>query len=463
MGSPPVRSKYANVKSRIDQSDPNPAHQLKHSVKDLTIDSEQGRRINPRFTQPSPSYLIQRRRRSDINDNFPLTTCHRRSPLTLSEQRVQRSQSLDLGISRSPHPRHHQRSPRVDCVFPVSAAAASPKIPGRVSSMDEQKRFPHQSVAHGSTFETIEEDEGAVGGAVALTASPAESTTTTTTTTTTTPAATRLEAYTGRLLPRLSEEESEESDDDDDDNDNDDEDYDGDIDDSDDLRISGMEITSSDSETTVYLQHVLQGRRARGNDLSSSSSSTSTASTTSSSEPGSGGAATAVASGKSSVSAKLSGSPRHHQQQPDMAVIEEDEEESYYESPDAPQQAVAAAAAAAAAPVAAANPPGHFYTLPHPIPRLIVTNEKGEIVETIVQNATIFTGVLMPGDAIILPPSSVPAGPPPHPVAAATPPPSVAAATPPPPPPPPVAVAQPLNPTIEEEEELEACNLSTRL
>ena len=54
------------VKSRIDQSDPNPAHQLRHSLEELTI--PEGQKLNPRFVKqrlPSLSPSLQKSRTFD--------------------------------------------------------------------------------------------------------------------------------------------------------------------------------------------------------------------------------------------------------------------------------------------------------------------------------------------------------------------------------------------------------------
>ena len=46
------RNRYANVKSKVDTSDPNPAHKLSRTISDLTI--KEGRQINPRFANVRP-------------------------------------------------------------------------------------------------------------------------------------------------------------------------------------------------------------------------------------------------------------------------------------------------------------------------------------------------------------------------------------------------------------------------
>lgn len=54
------------VKSRIDQSDPNPAHKLRHSLEELTI--PEGEKLNPRFLKerlPSKSPHLQKSRTFD--------------------------------------------------------------------------------------------------------------------------------------------------------------------------------------------------------------------------------------------------------------------------------------------------------------------------------------------------------------------------------------------------------------
>lgn len=101
-----------------------------------------------------------------------------------------------------------------------------------------------------------------------------------------------------------------------------------------DVGVSGMEISNSSTETTVVLKHLL------------------------------------ALSGKNS--------PSHNH---DMAIIEEDEleedEESYYESQDTPLSSDSGA-------------PKSF-TLPHPIPKLFITDESGALVETVVDTAKEYT------------------------------------------------------------------------
>ena len=93
--------------------------------------------------------------------------------------------------------------------------------------------------------------------------------------------------------------------------------------------ISGMEVSNSNTETTVVLQHLL------------------------------------AMSGRSSASSAASSHSSN------MAIIEEgEEEEEFYESKDAP--------------LSAKSPTDTFF-LPHPIPRLIITDEDQRLVETVVQ------------------------------------------------------------------------------
>ncbi len=346
-----MRNKYANIKSRVDQSDPNPAHKLQNSVKDLTVDSEEGRQINPRFSSqsfaPSPSSLIQRRKTTDFNDRFPLSTCHKKSPL--AGYRLQKSWSVDSHFSR--------RQPRsLDCTYPLGRKQKLSKM-----SSFEERQTP-QSSHHSSTFETIEEDE--IG--VAATADSTELA----------KRITEPEAFSaGSSVEDPTELTKTGSSGDDDDS-------------ADGVGVCGMEITNDGSETTVVLQHILALSASRG---SSSSSSTDSKKRTS-----------------------PLGSPHH---QSSMAIIEEDEveeEEDYFESPDTPQTPMTPMTPATA----------KIYTLAHPIPRLVVTEEGGDLVETVVENSTVFTGSILPLISISLPST---------------------------------------NPTIEEEEELESIHLSTRL
>lgn len=88
--------KYAHVKSRIDQSDPNPAHKLQRSLAELTSDSKKGREINPRFantrsTSTRPNFY--RRKTVDFNDRYPQTPTQKKNPL--AEYRLLKSASLD--------------------------------------------------------------------------------------------------------------------------------------------------------------------------------------------------------------------------------------------------------------------------------------------------------------------------------------------------------------------------------
>lgn len=106
-----------------------------------------------------------------------------------------------------------------------------------------------------------------------------------------------------------------------------------------DVGVSGMEISNSSTETTVVLKHLL------------------------------------ALSGKNSHS-----SPSHNHNH-DMAIIEEDEleedEESYYESQDTP--------------LSSDSGTPKSFTLPHPIPKLFITDESGALVETVVDTAKEYT------------------------------------------------------------------------
>ena len=97
-------------------------------------------------------------------------------------------------------------------------------------------------------------------------------------------------------------------------------------------RICGMEVVNNDTETTVVLQHLLA----------------------------------------------LSGKNSSHTRNSNMAIIEEDEvEEDYYESEDTP---------------ASVKSP-HLFSLPHPIPQLVITDENGQLVETVVQNSREYSDI----------------------------------------------------------------------
>lgn len=140
------------MKSKIDQSDPNPAHLLKSSIADLTKDSKQGREINPRFSSPrsSPRPVFQRRSTIDYNaDRFPRSSGLKRSPL--AEYRYQRSGSLDSPLEVKPKQRGLETSPQ-----PWKERASS-KIPFKMSRV--VKRANPLLASQGIAEEAEEEEE----------------------------------------------------------------------------------------------------------------------------------------------------------------------------------------------------------------------------------------------------------------------------------------------------------------
>lgn len=267
--------RYANVRSKIDQSDPNPAHKLQHSVADLTIDSKQGREINPRFSNlkfASQRSGFRRGRTVDFNnDQFPRSS-------SLADCRFQRASSLDspLGPVRS----------TVASTFPLRKERVS-----RLTKMSRvMEKEPEEPVPQ-DILEEAEEDQLLSGASVSSELDQGDSESTITVST-------------------ITFDESGFTD----------EDSDTTLSSS---GICGMEVTASTSETTVVLKHILPLAEESSNKAG-------------------------------------------------MTVIEEDEmegEEEYYESQDTP--------------ISASSTESTF-SLPNPIPRLIVTNELGGLVETVV-------------------------------------------------------------------------------
>lgn len=266
--------RYANVRSKINQSDPNPAHKLQHSIEDLTIDSKQGREINPRFSSSrfagqKPGF--HRGKTIDLHDRFPRNS--------------------------SPVDYHYKRSASVDSPLgPIQSRPAStfPLRKERASKLTKMSRVM-QEAKPASIFEEAEEDELTAGAKVSSELDQGERNST---------------AFTA-----LAEEEEEE------------EEEVPPVTTSD-SRIYGMEVTSNSTETTVVLQHILALARKQSTDSNT-----------------------------------------------EMTIIEEDEleeEQQYYESQDSPLSPAST---------------GSSFQLPHPIPRLIVTSEEGELVETVVEKA----------------------------------------------------------------------------
>lgn len=258
------------MRSKIDQTDPNPAHKLQHSVEDLTIDSKQGRKINPRFsgsrfTSQRPAF--NKGKTVDFSDRFP----HHSS---LVDYRYKRSASVDtpLGPIQS----------RPVSTFPVRKE----RVP-KLAHMSRLAEEPRQT----DSFEEAE-DEVLSGAKVSSELDQRRET--------------------SAAFAPLAEEEEQES-----------------VPGAESSDIYGMEVTSSSTETTVVLKHLLALTRKR------------------SSETNSG-----------------------------MTIIEEDEmaeeEEEFFESQDS---------------VISPASTGSTFRLAHPIPRLVVTSEEGELVETVVEKA----------------------------------------------------------------------------
>ena len=207
--------RYANVKSKIDNSDPNPAHKLKHRVEELTdlsIDSKKGREINPRFSRQkfaNTRPTFGRRGTIDYNDQFPHTSVNR-SRSHSAEYRMQRSASVDTPFVAQPRL-------KLASTFPLRRELAS-----KMSTVVEIEREPLPMMFGVDSID--EEDETEVGGAhVASELSHTRN-------------LTHSEAFM---------EDEEECDDDDDD------------DSTTKVGIYDMEVTSNETETTVVLKHLL--------------------------------------------------------------------------------------------------------------------------------------------------------------------------------------------------------------
>lgn len=270
--------RYANVRSKIDQSDPNPAHKLQHSVEDLTIDSKQGREINPRF---SSSRFASRR------PGF-----HRGKTIDFSDRFPRNSSPVDY---------HYKRAASVDSPLgPIQSRPAStfPLRKERASKLTRMSRVLQEAKSSDS-FEEAEEDELLSGARVGSELDQGERNST---------------AFTAlieeeEVAPMTTSGPGGNW-------------------------ISGMEVTSNGSETTVVLKHILALSRKQSTDSNT-----------------------------------------------DMTIIEEDEleeEKQYYESQDSPLSPAST---------------GSSFQLPHPIPRLIVTTEEGELVETVVEKVRSYLSV----------------------------------------------------------------------
>lgn len=328
--------RYANVKSKVDQSDPNPAHKLKRTLSDLTSDEEQGQKINPRFSTTTTATKfagsrvgpdLQRRSTVDYNsDRFPQSFGAQRARVSPSTAGVRssaavlrKSGSLDSPLRQSGGRVAAASSSKFSAV-PSSLSRASAAMTTKSTKMSELTEEEEEEVVEKQksggdngrvSFEEAEEDEFLNGASVegselgrrvinpiAFAFVEEES-----------DAPSRLEDDETAVPQFLGEG--------------------GDAGDDNDLGICGVEVTNSSTETTVVLKHLLAlSNKNRGSSASAS----------------------------------------------DMAIIEEDEleeEEEYYESKDTPLSASSV----------------RSFTLPHPIPRLIVTCEGEGLVETVVDVA----------------------------------------------------------------------------
>lgn len=217
--------RYANVKSKIDQSDPNPAHKLQHRVEDLTdltLDSKQGWEINPRFSRQKfantrPSF--GRRGTIDYNDQFPHNSVNRSRAHSVEYNRMQKSASIDTPFVALPRL-------KLASTFPLRRELAS-----KMSTVVEIEREPVPLMFGVDSID--EEDETEVGTHVSSELSHAHN-------------LTKSEAFM---------EDEEECDDDSTSN----------------TGIYDMEVTSNETETTVVLKHLLALAEKRNSANSSNS------------------------------------------------------------------------------------------------------------------------------------------------------------------------------------------------
>lgn len=233
----------------------------------------------------SKPHLQKQATLGSYTDHYPSSISQRRSPLA----ECQRSSSLDSPFARP------FRTAKLSSSFPGAVTARRRDKFSKMSALSENRASP---LAGQRVFEEIREDEEEeeVGMAVGDVSER-----------------TNAKAFT---IEEVQEEEEGEE-----------------VSGSNSVGVSGMEVSNTNTETTVVLQHLLA-------------------------MSGRGSAASAASSHNS------------------MAIIEEDEEEEeekeeqFYESQDAP--------------LSASSPTSTFF-LPHPIPRLIITDENQRLVETVVQ------------------------------------------------------------------------------
>ena len=258
------------MKSKIDQSDPNPAHKLRNKVEDLII--EEGKEINPRFSNRRNFY---KRSDTDSWDHFPKSSDRREK--YLAKYRQQRASSLDSFQPRS----------EFSSALPFKRDTRS----GRMTTFAQNRLPMKTSPLQNDIFEEIEEES--VSNSIPV----------------------NTELSTGPICSKAFMENSCVTD--------------GESKSTDSANIYDIEVTNSPSETTVVLKHLLALSGKRKSSLPSQSNAS-------------------------------------------MTIIEEDEEdeEEYYESEDT---------------VPSVTP--IIYRLPHPIPRLIITDEIDGLVETVIEKA----------------------------------------------------------------------------
>ncbi len=192
------------MKSKIDRSDPNPAHKLQREVKDLII--EEGREINPRFAKTRPRY----HRKDTVGgalEGFPHSSNHRQNPLT--RYRLQKAASLDSSPCNN-----KKDTPSELPSFSKFSFAKKQSRPRRMQSAVEGAIQP--------TFEDIEEDDCAPVDSEMDSRRPI-----------------RCKAFADDSLCNNTPSSSSSPPPGDESN------------------ICGMEVTNSSTETTVVLQHIL--------------------------------------------------------------------------------------------------------------------------------------------------------------------------------------------------------------
>ena len=344
VGGRSTGGRYANIKSKIDQSDPNPAHKLKRTLSDLTSDAEQGREINPRFSTNTATATtkftgsrvgpdLQRRSTVDYNsDRFPRSFGAQRTRVSPSTAGIRSSAAVlrKSGSLDSPLRQSGRVTAASSSSLSRDSAAAMATKSTKMSELAEEEEevvVEEKQKSGGDngrvSFEEAEEDEFLNGASVegwelgrrvinpvAFAYVEEES-----------DAPSRREDD-ETAVPQFLDEG-------------------GDAGDDGDLGICGVEVTNSSTETTVVLKHLLALSGKRSQNHASSSA----------------GAAS------------------------DMTIIEEDEleeEDEYYESKDTPLSPSSV----------------NSFSLPHPIPRLIVTCEGEGLVETVVDVARDYSAMI---------------------------------------------------------------------